>query len=122
MNLRLFKMLFGQPWTVVDELVSLSRRKQGFESPRERQSYQVLSILRPIWCPVCVPASRCFQPPNRQRFIRSGPRLLTLNQRVQGSNPCTPTNLRLFTICYEVFEPRERTATFFVRNMSATMM
>ena len=36
-------MLSTQRWTSVDELASLSRRKQGFESPRERQSLFVHS-------------------------------------------------------------------------------
>lgn len=34
---KVYAMLSTQRWTSVDELASLSRRKQGFESPRERQ-------------------------------------------------------------------------------------
>jgi hypothetical protein len=37
-KLRLYRHLRGlvkQPWTPMDRFVALSRRKQGFESPRE---------------------------------------------------------------------------------------
>jgi hypothetical protein len=34
---------------------ALSRRKQGFESPRERQQYQRFTFMDRCWCPVCVP-------------------------------------------------------------------
>jgi hypothetical protein len=50
-------MLSTQRWIPMDELASLSRRKQGFESPRERQSFQeVRGTLKdrrgllPIFC------------------------------------------------------------------------
>ena len=36
---KVYAMLSTQRWTSVDELASLSRRKQGFESPRERQCF-----------------------------------------------------------------------------------
>jgi hypothetical protein len=34
---KVYAMFSTQQWTPMDELASLSRRKQGFESPRERQ-------------------------------------------------------------------------------------
>jgi hypothetical protein len=37
--------------------VALSRRKQGFESPRERQSFQCISDPPSGECPGCVPAT-----------------------------------------------------------------
>ena len=42
---KVYAMLSTQRWTSVDELASLSRRKQGFESPRERQKINDLGEL-----------------------------------------------------------------------------
>jgi hypothetical protein len=42
-KLWLFRHLRGlvkQPWTPMDSVIALSRRKQGFESPRERHPDQ----------------------------------------------------------------------------------
>ena len=41
---------------------ALSRRKQGFESPRERQSFQELNLSHRRWCPGCVPGSSSARP------------------------------------------------------------
>jgi hypothetical protein len=37
--------------------IALSRRKQGFESCRERQRFQLFSCFELNQCPVCVPAA-----------------------------------------------------------------
>src|ERR1700730_5361721 len=39
---------------LVAQDAALSRRKQGFKSPRERQLFQQLRLSRKGWCPVCV--------------------------------------------------------------------
>jgi len=41
---------------------ALSRRKQGFESPRERQSFQELNLSHRRWCPGCVPGNSSARP------------------------------------------------------------
>ena len=42
------------------EFVALSRRKHGFESPRERQYFQYVIEKGGNWCPGCVPSSVAF--------------------------------------------------------------
>ena len=64
-----------RPSSRSDEFPSdaLSRRKQGFESPRERQKYQGYSTTGDNWCPGCVPFRQlifsCGFPENGLRLV-----------------------------------------------------
>jgi hypothetical protein len=59
--------------------IALSRRKQGFESPRERQQYQLLMLMGRRWCPVCVPS--------RYQIPRAEHSSNRISSSKQGSSP-----------------------------------